>query len=52
MEEDEMDWVCSIHGEMRNSHNILVGNRWEDNIKMDVKEMGWEDVVLIQSGSG
>jgi hypothetical protein len=36
-------------GELRNKHKILVGerlrpgrprNRWEDNIKMDLKEMG------------
>jgi len=41
---------------MRNVYNILVGKpegkrprgrlryRWEDNIKMDLREIGWEDV--------
>jgi hypothetical protein len=41
---------------MRNAYNILIGepegkrplgrprHRWEDNIKMDLKEMGWEGV--------
>jgi len=44
-------------GEMRNAYNILVGNpeekrplgrprrRWEDNIKMDLREIWWEGVV-------
>jgi hypothetical protein len=39
---------------MRNAYNILVGNlkgkrplgrprrRWEDNIRMNLKEIGWE----------
>jgi hypothetical protein len=43
-------------GEIRNAYNILVGksewkrplgrhmSRWEDNIRMDVKEIGWEVV--------
>jgi hypothetical protein len=43
-------------GEMRNSHNILVRkpegkrqlgrhrHRWEDNIRMDLREIGWEGV--------
>jgi hypothetical protein len=43
-------------GEMRNEYNILVGkpegkrslgrprHRWEDNIRMDVRERGWKDV--------
>jgi hypothetical protein len=41
-------------GEMRNAYKILVGmperkrplgrfsHRWEDNIKIDLKEIGWE----------
>jgi hypothetical protein len=45
---------------MRNAYNILVGksvgnrplrrprHRWEDNIRMDLREVGWEDA----SGSG
>jgi hypothetical protein len=43
-------------GEIRNAYNILVGRpegkrplgkltrRWEDNITMDLKEIGWEGV--------
>jgi hypothetical protein len=34
-------------GKMRNAHKILVGKprcRWEDNIRMDLREMGWEGV--------
>jgi hypothetical protein len=42
--------------EVRNTYNILVGKpkrkrpagtprrRWEDNIRMDLREIGWEDV--------
>jgi hypothetical protein len=45
---------------MRNAYKILVGkpegksplgrprHRWEDNIKMDLREIGWEDVDLMQ----
>jgi hypothetical protein len=45
--------------EMRNEHNILVGKpegkrslgrprrEWEDNARMDLREMGWEDVDWI-----
>jgi hypothetical protein len=46
-------------GEMRNAYNILIGEPegkrplgkpkhiWEDNIRMDVTEIEWEDVDLI-----
>jgi hypothetical protein len=45
-------------GETRNAYNILVrkperkrplgrpGRRWEDNIRIDLRELGWEDVDL------
>jgi hypothetical protein len=45
--------------EMRNPYNILVGKyegktptgrlrrRWEDNIRMDFREIGWEGVDWI-----
>jgi hypothetical protein len=45
--------------EMRNTYNILVGKaggkiplgrptlRWEDNIRMDLREIGWEGVNWI-----
>jgi hypothetical protein len=53
VKEDEMDGVCSTHGEKRNAYRILVGkperkrplgkprHRWEDNIRMNVREIGW-----------
>jgi len=46
-------------GDMRNAYKILVGkpegkrpfrrsrHRWEDNIRMDLKEIGWEVVDCI-----
>jgi hypothetical protein len=46
-------------GEVRSAYNILVGrpegrrppgrhrNRWEDNIKMDLREIGFGDVDCI-----
>jgi ribosome biogenesis protein Nip4 len=46
-------------GEVRGAYNILVGrpegrrqlerprHRWEDNIKMDLREIGFEDVDWI-----
>jgi hypothetical protein len=51
-------------GEMRNAYNILVGkpkgkrplgrprHRWEFNIRMDLREIGWEGVYWIHLGSG
>jgi hypothetical protein len=51
-----MDGACSTRGEMRNAYKILVGKPdgkgpleirrciWEDNIRMDVKEIGCEGV--------
>jgi hypothetical protein len=48
-----MGRVCSTNGEKRNAYRILVGKperkrslgrprrRWEDNIKMDLREIGW-----------
>jgi hypothetical protein len=53
--EDEMGEPCSTMAEMRNAHKILVGKpegkkpferpkrRWEDNIKMDLREIGWRN---------
>jgi hypothetical protein len=51
-------WARSIArmGKLRNAYNILVGKpegkrplgrlmcRWEDNIRTDLREIGWEDV--------
>jgi hypothetical protein len=50
---------CSTHGEMRNTYKILVGKsekkrplgrprpRWEDNIRVNLREIGWEFVNWI-----
>jgi hypothetical protein len=49
-----MDRACSTNGEKRNVYRKLVGNqegkrplgsairRWADNIKMDLRETGWD----------
>jgi hypothetical protein len=51
-------------GERRGAYRALVGKpkgrrplgkprrRWEDNIKMNLREVGWEGHGLDQSGSG
>jgi hypothetical protein len=51
--EDEMSRACSMNGVKRNAYGILVGKpggkrplgrprrRWVDNIKIDLREMGW-----------
>jgi hypothetical protein len=53
-----MRWAGHVAcmGEMRNVYNILVGNleekrplgkpgrRWEDNTRMDLREIGWQGV--------
>jgi hypothetical protein len=50
--QNEMDWACSANREGRGMYRILVGKpegkiplgrprrRWEDNIKMDLQEVG------------
>jgi hypothetical protein len=52
VKEDEMGRACSTNGEKRNACRISVGKpegksplrrpkrRWEDNIKMDLREIG------------
>jgi hypothetical protein len=54
-----MGGACGSHGKVRDAYNILVGRpegrkplgrprlRWEDNIKMDLGEIGFGDVVWI-----
>jgi hypothetical protein len=53
VKEDEIGRACSTHGEKRKSYSVLVGKpegkrplgrprrRWEDNITMDLREIGW-----------
>jgi hypothetical protein len=54
-----MGRACSTNGEKRNAYSILVGNpegrrqlgkprrRWVYNIKMDVREIGWDGMDWI-----
>jgi hypothetical protein len=54
-----MGGACGAHGEVRGEYNILVGRpegrrqlerpsrRWEDNIKIDLREIGFGDVDWI-----
>jgi len=50
---------CRTHGTDENAYNILVGKpegkrllgrprvRWEDTVRMDLREIGWRVVYLI-----
>jgi hypothetical protein len=55
-----LGWACSTHGRHEKSIQILIGKpegkrplgrrsrrRWEDNIRMDLKEIVWEGVDWI-----
>jgi hypothetical protein len=60
VKEDEMGWACSTNGGERNAYRILVGepegkrpllrsrHRWVDNIKMDLREIGWVGMDWIK----
>jgi hypothetical protein len=62
IKEDEIDGSCGMHG--INAYNILVGkpegkrphgrprHRWENNIRMDLTEIRWEDVDWIHLAQG
>ena len=53
IKKNEMGRACSTHEERRDAYRVLVGKpngrrpfgrtwrRWEDNIKMDLREAGW-----------
>jgi hypothetical protein len=55
-----MGRACSTNGETRNAYRILVGepegnrplgrlrHRWVENIKMDLRQIGWDGVELIE----
>jgi hypothetical protein len=59
VKEDEMGGACSTNGEKRNAYRILVGKpegkrllerprrRCEDNIKMDLRKIGWRGIDWI-----
>jgi hypothetical protein len=54
-----MGRACGMHREKRNAYRILVGKlegkiqlgkpgrRWEDNVKMDLQEIGWSDMDWV-----
>jgi hypothetical protein len=56
-----MGRACSTNGEKGNAYRVLMGNiegkrplgrprrRWVDTIKMDLKEIGWDGMVWIES---
>jgi hypothetical protein len=56
VKEDEMGRAYSTTGEKRNAYRVLLGKpegkrplerprqRWVDNIKIDLREMGWYDL--------
>jgi hypothetical protein len=62
VKEDEMGRACSTHEEKMNAYRVLMGRpegtrslgisrrRWEDNIKMDLREIGWGDTDWTSSG--
>jgi hypothetical protein len=59
MKKNEVGGACSTMGEGRSAYRILVGRpegrrplgrprrRREDNIKMDLQEVGWDGVAWI-----
>ena len=60
----EIGRTCSTYRARRGAYRVLVGKpegrrplertrrRWEDNIKMDLREVGWGRHRLDRSGSG
>jgi hypothetical protein len=58
--ENEVGWTCGIYGEGRGVYRVLVGrpkskrplvrpsHRWEDNIRMDLREIGIDGANWIQ----
>jgi hypothetical protein len=59
IENNEVGGACSTYGEGRNVYRVLVGklkgkrplgrcrHRWEDNVKIDLQELGWSDMDWI-----
>jgi hypothetical protein len=55
-----VSWTCGTHGEGRGAYRVLVGRpegkrplerprrRWEDNIKMDLAEIGIDGANWIR----
>jgi hypothetical protein len=65
VKEDEIGRACSMNGEKRNAYRILVGKpggkrplgrprrRWEDNIKVDLREdeVVWTGLMWLRIGT-
>ena len=63
-EKNEMGGACSANGEGRGVYRVLVGKpegrrplgrprrRWDDNIKMDLQDVGYGGYGLDRAGSG
>jgi hypothetical protein len=59
VKEDEIGGACSTNGEKRNAYKVLAGKperkkplgrprrRWVDNIKTNLREIGWDGVLWI-----
>jgi len=67
IEKNEMDGACGVYGERRGKYRVLVGKPegkihlgrprliWEDNIKMDLQEVGcgtWTGSIWLRIGTG
>jgi hypothetical protein len=60
MIENEVGGACSMYGGKKSAYRILVGRpegrrplgrpkrRWEDNIKIDLQEVGWAAMDWIE----
>jgi hypothetical protein len=63
VKEDEMGRECSTNWEKRNAYRILLGKsegkralgrprrRWVDNIKTDLREIGWTGSIWLRIGT-
>jgi hypothetical protein len=59
LKEDDMGRACNTNGAKRNAYRIFVENpeggrplgrprrRWAENIKMDLREVGWDGMDRI-----
>jgi hypothetical protein len=58
IKKNEMGKACSMYGKGRGAYRVLLGktegkrplerlrHRWEDNINLDIQEMGWGGGVM------
>jgi hypothetical protein len=65
IEKNEMGRACSAYGERKGVYKVLVGkperkktlgrprHRWEDNITMDIQDVGLRNVLIwLRTGTG